>query len=80
MSFRADGTIRCDKCNVDVGNGGIDRCVIVSRLDPKNLGSIEQLHFCIDREEEGATVQGCSDRVFNARHLGAYNTAQEATS
>ncbi len=62
MSQRPDGVFRCDRCDADVGNAGIDRCAIVSDLDPDAPGTIRTLHLC----------NGCRGRVLTARALAAY--------
>lgn len=51
----------CDRCGADVGNAGVDKCVIVSDLDPDRPGMVRNLHFC--REN------GCSGKVLSKRNL-----------
>lgn len=79
MSLRPDGTYRCDRCDVDIENAGLDRATTVSSADPYNPGVQRVLHLCLDRTEpvEGddktKKVQGCSDRVLSKRALAAYH-------
>lgn len=55
------GKFKCDRCGTDVGNAAIDKCVIVSDLDPDNPGLVRNLHFC--REN------GCDKKVLSKRNL-----------
>lgn len=71
MSLRLDGTYRCDRCGVDVGNGGVHvAAVIVSVLDD---GGLTTLHLCRDRTDDDKKVRGCAGRVLTARALADYH-------
>lgn len=58
----------CNRCGVDLGNGGIDHCIIVSRVN-RVTGLVENLHFCEDREEDGKQVKGCASRLLTPANL-----------
>lgn len=77
MSLRPDGGYECDRCGVDVGNGGVHTAAVISDLDPAdgNL-SPRVLHLCRDRpdpDQPGKTIRGCRDRVLTAKALAHYN-------
>lgn len=67
----------CDGCGADVGNGGVDRCAIVSRIDLET-GHVENLHLCMTGkwgpdgklEDQG----GCSVEILNDKALTHYST------
>ena len=68
MSRRDDGTFKCDRCDVEIGNGGIDEAVSISDLERDErgkvvLGAIRILHLC--------RVNNCNDRVLTKRALAA---------
>ena len=62
----------CARCGADLGNGGIDKCVIVNDLDPAATGIIRTLRFCRDREEGGSTVRGCARKVLSSSNMKHY--------
>lgn len=68
MTMLPSGQFVCDRDGTDVGNGGVDRCIIVSDLDPdpEARGMVRNLHFC--REN------GCDQKVLSARNLEHYRT------
>jgi hypothetical protein len=66
MTMLPSGKAVCDRDGTDVGNGGIDLCVIVSDVDPDNRGMVLNLHFC--REN------GCDKKVLSARNLEHFRT------
>lgn len=72
MSFNSDGTVTCDRDGVDVGNGGVAFALVVSDLDPDNIGHTRTFHFCRDRDEDGKAVKGCASKVLSARNLEKY--------
>jgi hypothetical protein len=73
------GKFACDRCDADVGNGGVDRCAIVSDLDPVT-GAVRNLHFCLDRVgDDGATVRGCAHRLLSPSMIAAYTARQESS-
>lgn len=67
----------CAKCGADVGNGGLDQCSVVSDIDP-DTGLIRNPRFCRDREEDGKTIKGCTNRVLSAANLKHYKESQNA--
>lgn len=46
MSLRSDGSYRCDRCGVDVGNAAVTECAILCDLDPDQPGTLRYLHLC----------------------------------
>lgn len=66
------GKTVCDRDGTDVGNGGVDLCVIVSDLDSDNRGMVHNYHFC--REN------GCDKKVLSARNLEHYKSKIQETS
>lgn len=83
MSLRPDGSYRCDRCDRELENGGVQECASITDLDPRNPGSIRQLHLCydeVDPETGETTLQGCRDRVLTRRALRSLYASQETTS
>lgn len=84
MSIAPDGRHHCDRCDTDLGNGGVAVAVVVSDLDPDQPGMIRNLHFCRTRGEtddqgQQTTRRGCSESLLSDDNLAAYRTRQEAT-
>jgi len=80
MSIRPDGGVDCDRCGTVLPNDGIDVCVKITDLDPDDLGSIRQLHLCVDRPDpahDGKTIQGCRDHVLTKRALRHYHETKD---
>ena len=80
MSLQPDGTYTCDRCGVDVGNAGIDRCAHITDLNPDDPTDIRHFHLCLDRpdpDNDGKTIQGCRDRVLTKRALRHFIETQE---
>lgn len=64
MSDRPDGTVRCDRCDSDVGQGTLlDAVTMSGQLQD---GSIVNLHLCYQPDEHGVH---CANRVLNGRVL-----------
>jgi hypothetical protein len=61
VSLSADGHHYCDRCGVDVGNGGIFAAAFISDLNPDRPGEPQQLHLC--REQRGDAPRGCAGVV-----------------
>lgn len=61
MTRLPSGENRCDRCGFDVENAGIDKCIIVSDLEPSDAGMVRNLHFC--------RQNGCDKRVLSKRNL-----------
>ena len=73
MSLRADGTYRCDKCNDDVVNGGVQYAVTISGIDPDDASRQQVFHLCLPHErDDGEHYAGCRNRVLTATALAAY--------
>lgn len=76
MSRTPEGDYVCDRDGVNVGNGGVDRALVVSDRDPDKPGHVRILHFCRDREENGKTIKGCANKVLSATNLKHYKESQ----
>lgn len=63
MTLR-NGLYFCDRCGVSVGNANVQKCAIVTDLDPYRVGSHRQLHLC--------RVNGCAPAVLSADNLPDY--------
>jgi len=75
VSLRSDGKYRCDRCDLELENGGVQECASITDLDPSNPGNIRHFHLCYDRldPESGKVAhRGCRDRVLTKRALRAY--------
>lgn len=70
MSLRSTGKYRCDRCDADVGNAGVQECAIVSDLDPKNPSALRVLHLCRTRRE--GAPHGCAGNVLGPGTLAAW--------
>jgi hypothetical protein len=84
VSLAPDGHHRCDRCDDDLGNGGVAIALVVSDLDPDRPGMIRNLHFCrtrveVDDKGNRTTRRGCADVVLSDDNLAAYRTRQEET-
>lgn len=83
MSVRADGTYECDRCGVEVGNGGVDRAASITDTEPGDPTRIRQLKLCLDRPDPDnpkKTIQGCRDRVLTKKALRHYHETRTATA
>lgn len=70
MSLRADGKYRCDRCDVELENGGVHEAAVISDVVPGTEMTITRiLHLC--------RVNGCVDRVLTKRAIPAWLAAQE---
>lgn len=58
MSRRADGVYRCDRCGVELENGGVQECAVLTCVVD---GEVVVYHF--GREE------GCEAKVLSKRNL-----------
>lgn len=70
MSYRADGTNRCDCCGLNVGNGGIFLAARISDLNPVNNFDVRQLHLC--REPRDGAPRGCVGLILTPEALANY--------
>lgn len=52
--------MKCSRCGTDIGNGAIDVCSVLSRLD-QETGTVEILRFCLDRDD----VTGCTTIILS---------------
>jgi hypothetical protein len=76
MSLRPDGSYRCDRCGVDVGNAGVDQCTHVMTLNPDDPGDIQHFHFCLPRpdpDNEGQMLPGCRDQLLTDEVLANFH-------
>ena len=64
----------CDRCGAPVGNGGVDKCIVVSDLDPDRPGMVRNLHFC---REDGEP--GCASILLSPGNLEWYLLNREET-
>lgn len=71
MSLRPDGTYRCDRCGVDVGNAAVTECAIVTDLE---VGAHRQWHLC--REPVKGAPHGCAGHVLGPAALADYLTSR----
>jgi hypothetical protein len=84
VSLRVDGTYHCDRCDVSVGNGGVDLAASVSDVRQVEQGGLTlpvpvTFHFCRDRVgEDGKVVRGCVNRVLTAKALAAWPGRDES--
>jgi hypothetical protein len=62
VSVLQDGTVVCDRCGGDVGNGSITDCVIVTALTTSR--DIVAMHFCLVSDD---THERCATRVLTAK-------------
>lgn len=81
MSLRPNGTYRCDRCGVDVGNGSATTCTVVVMLDEVDAGGVlvetpVTGHFCRTPRED--FPNGCTGRVLTAANLADYTASKGA--
>lgn len=76
MSLRPDGTYRCDRCGVDVGNGGVHLAAIVADLDPNDPTAVRNLHFC--RQSNAGAPDGCAAHLLTRANVAAWTAAKES--
>ncbi len=72
MTTQPDGSIACDRCGTDVGNGGVFAALVVSDLDAE-AGLVRNLHFCRDRD--GA--KGCDKKILSPANLAHFLTSHD---
>lgn len=70
MSLRADGKYRCDRCGADVGNAGVQMCVVISDHLPDDPTRPRVLHLC--REPRDGAPHGCGGNVLGPGTLANY--------
>lgn len=79
MSLRPDGTYRCDRCGVDVGNAAVTECAIVSDLEAVDDAEVafrpRLLHFC--RRPNPGAPDGCAAHLLLPSNLADYYVAKE---
>ncbi len=68
MTMSADGSANCDRCGVDIGNAGLDKCVVVSALTSLG-GRVETMHLCTPGVPDG---DSCAKRVLTKAALSWY--------
>lgn len=62
--IQPDGTVVCDRCGGDVGNGGIAEAVVLTYMDVD--GNAVQAHWCLHNDEER---QRCGARILTKASL-----------
>ena len=72
MSLRDDGTYRCDTCDGDLGNAGVDVAAMVADLDPDDPTTVRNLHFC--RVPQTGAPNGCAAHMLTPSIVGAWLT------
>lgn len=72
MSRRSDGAYRCDRCDLDVGNAGVDRAAMVADVDPDDPGTVRNLHFC--REPNTGAPDGCAAHLLTPANVAAWTS------
>jgi hypothetical protein len=60
----------CDRCGADVGNGGVDTCLIVSDWDPDTDNRVHNYHFC--------RANKCDRRVMTTTNLEHFNKIRDS--
>lgn len=71
MSLRRDGTYRCDRCGVDVGNAAVTECAIVSTMTvTDDVPEVLVLHFC--RVPNEGAPEGCTEHLLVPSNLTDY--------
>lgn len=78
MAQRADGSVVCDGCGLDAGNGGVSTNAILSRLDPIS-GMVLNFHFCEDRVGEDGKLErdGCAKKLMTQEVVPHWIATQE---
>lgn len=76
MSLRADGSYRCDRCGVDVVNGGVLHAAVISDLDPDQPGTVRVLHLC--RAPRDGAPHGCVGNVLGPQTLANWTESRNA--
>ena len=76
MSLRPDGTYRCDRCGIDVGNGGVQDAVFISDLEPDNPTETRRLHLC--RVTVKGAPRGCAGLALGPVTLADYYETRNA--
>jgi hypothetical protein len=59
----------CDGCGSDLGNGSIFNATIVSRMNYDIPGQVENLHFCVRRDDD---IKPCSDKLLTPSKISYY--------
>jgi hypothetical protein len=78
MTTRPDGSVECDRCGADVGNGGVNFAAVISVLSDTG-GRVLNLHLCtFTGRLEGVDgrkspeAQRCVSRVLTKAALAHY--------
>lgn len=77
MSRRIDGAYRCDRCDGDIENGGIELAVTISDLTKDKKGAIVNgmpriLHLC--------RANKCDTHVLTKRALAALDNIEQGNT
>ncbi len=68
MTIGPNGEANCDRCGVDIGNAGLDKCVVFSALTSMG-GRVETFHLCLPSLPDG---DSCASRVLTKATLAWY--------
>jgi hypothetical protein len=78
MSVQPDGTVVCDGCGYNLGNGSIDKCIIVADVGTIEEGGVRGYNFCRTHDDsKGHEVKGCGEKMLTAKVLAYYNATRE---
>jgi hypothetical protein len=72
-----NGQNRCDRCGADIGNAGLDKCVVISGIG-EGGGAVLNLHLCTFAGRLDGAVEGtpdgerCASRVLTKAALADY--------
>lgn len=72
MSLRPDGTYRCDRCDVDVGNGGVHTAAVIATREDDGTGGSSAITWHLCRQPAKGNPTGCAGHVLTPRTLRAY--------
>ena len=68
MSLRENGSYRCDRCDVELENGGVHEAAVISDVEPgTEMTQTRILHLC--------RANGCVEKVLTKRVIAAYLAA-----
>lgn len=74
MSLQPDGAYRCDRCGLDVVNGGIYEAATISDLHPDDNNIPRVLHLC--RAPREGAPRGCVGNVLGPETLAHWTERQ----
>lgn len=77
MSLRSDGANRCDRCDADVGNAGVDVSMRVSDLLVDDGGGTTAVVYDFCRQPNPGAPDGCAAHLLIPSNLTAYLEAHQ---